>query len=280
MTLTSERCEICHANRWRRVQTTMPGPEVAICDGCGSVFSLSDVPPATGVCSSPPDETIRDFQGYAPSAFVGSVYDKVLRKCVPLGGDALDIGCFEGAFLAFLRSLGFAPYGLELQSAMAAFCREQGLAVSAGVFPHAVPDDILRHKFDLITALECTCYWEDFDRCASTLWECLKPGGYFLVKLLQGTSPYYDGRHAYSDRVNHFRALLNVDAFKILMERHGFAFVDAAAHTYIYDRRRYHPNPMLRQVYRQWIRAKSAWAAIAWPKAKWDKVVLVFRKPE
>ena len=59
MTLTSERCEICHANRWRRVQTTMPGPEVAICDGCGSVFSLSDVPPATGVCSSPPDETIR-----------------------------------------------------------------------------------------------------------------------------------------------------------------------------------------------------------------------------
>ena len=272
------QCEVCDGSEWRRVKTTMPGPTVDICKRCLCVYSLSDVPPATGVCSSPPEETRRSFAGYDPSKYLNSGYHKVIRNHIPLGGASLDIGCFDGAFPAYLKTLGFDAYGLELQADMAAFCRDNGLPVYPGAFPHDVPEQIACRKYDFISALECTCYWTDFNLCASRLHDMLNDGGRFLVKLMQGTSHYYDGRHAYSERVHNFRALLNVDAFKVLMTRHGFDCVSATPFAYIFDRRRYHPNRALRHMYGNWIRARSAWAALTWPARKWDKVVMVFRR--
>ncbi|MCA9256086.1 MAG: methyltransferase domain-containing protein, partial [Phycisphaerales bacterium] len=132
---------------------------------------------SSDVVSVPADAAIREFSAYNLGVYQNGSCDRILRAHVPSRGRALDIGCFDGAFVAFLASRGFHASGLEMQEDMVAFCRRQGLTVSAGMFPHALPEELLKERFDLITSLESAYYWDDLERCAESLNALLNPDG-------------------------------------------------------------------------------------------------------
>jgi SAM-dependent methyltransferase len=276
--MTISTCEICGHSELQRLRPGAPGPEVAVCVQCATVFNLSDVATASGVVSSPPDETILGFKGYKTNEFVGSAYDRILNGLLAPGRRVLDIGCFDGRFLAFARERGCEPWGLELQLKMAEFCRAQGLHVHAGRFPDDIPEKLIVQSFDLITAIECTCYWRQWDECMNVIRNWITPGGHLMIKLNQGTSRYYNGTVSWSERVGNFHAMLNVNALDILGRRHGLRRVAHQPLAYIFDRRRYHPSAPKRLLYRNWLRMKSAWSAMTWPAQTWDKIVVLLQK--
>lgn len=57
-----------------------------------------------------------------------AVYEPLVRAC---GGPILDLGCGRGEWLQLLRHWGVEASGVDLEPAMVARCREQGLAVEA-----------------------------------------------------------------------------------------------------------------------------------------------------
>ncbi len=251
---------------------------IAICPRCETVYNLTVPGAASGAMSIPAETAIRGFEGYDPQAFVDGVYDKMLRRILIPGCRVLDIGCFDGRFLAFVREKGGEPIGIEMQGEMATFCRQQGLRVYAGRIPDEMPADLCDASFDLITAIESTGYWRDWNGCMSTIFRLLKPGGHLMIKLNQGTSRYYDGTISYAERLGGFHAMLNLRALGIIGERHGFCIESYRPLAYIFDRRRYHPTPPLRLLYRNWLRLKSIWAAKFWRVEDWDKIVVLFRR--
>ncbi|HPF39495.1 MAG TPA: methyltransferase domain-containing protein [Phycisphaerae bacterium] len=278
MTERAHYCQACHGSTLRPMGGGPSEPSVAICADCGTVYNRASRDVSSDVVSVPAEAAIREFSAYNLGAYQNGSCDRILRAHVPPRGRALDIGCFDGAFVAFLKSRGFDAFGLEMQEDMVAFCRRQGLAVSAGMFPHALPEEMLRGRFDLITSLESAYYWDDLESCAESLNTLLNADGHVMIKLVQGTSDYFSEVRRYDERTRDFRSLLNIRALRALLSRYGFDFVAATPHAYIHDRRRYHPNPILRCWYRNWNRLRSLWAAKMWPPEKWDKIVVLFRK--
>jgi len=136
----------------------------------------------------------------------------------------LDVGCGEGAFLAFLRDLGYTNlYGFDISPENVAICHRLGLefvrpfdALQIDEFPG--PEG----GFDAIFALDLIEHLPK-ERAAEFLEKVrarLRPGGYVVLQtpnagyLLAGYHRYYDLSHEFILTEKSARDLLMVAGFR------------------------------------------------------------------
>ena len=124
-----------------------------------------------------------------------AVYEP-LARCS--GGPVLDLGCGRGEWLGLLRDWGLQATGVDLEPAMVALCRQQGLAVEGHDAIAA-----LRHCADaslgMVSALHLVEHLP-FDVLTELVRESqrvLRPGGFLLMEtpnaenLLVGANDFY-----------------------------------------------------------------------------------------
>ncbi len=159
------------------------------------------------------------------SPFV-STYRRMYYRTIPFSdkGKVLDIGCGNGNYLAWLKTLGWAVHGVEPDEASAKFAaQEYGIDTFCG--------DLLDAHYPG-SFFDCITMWHSLEhshRPLETLKEVnriLKPNGFVLIsapnidsmeaKLLKGNSFLFDvPRHLYDFSPRTLGAMLNKTGFTV-----------------------------------------------------------------
>lgn len=93
-------------------------------------------------------------------------------------GKILYIGCGNGAFLSFMKSIGWQTYGVEISSKAVEIARNNGHEVLEGVLNHAnYPSDF----FDSITLNNVLEHIAEPTELLKEIYRILKPGGEIIV---------------------------------------------------------------------------------------------------
>ena len=227
---TPPRCVVCGGDRVARsFEAVEPGFGVLTCPDCG----LGRTWPAL------PGDKIGDYysQEYygrenvrfnplfeAMTRVFQSRRARVLHNRVPRG-PVLDVGCGRGFLLAYLRTLGYEPHGLEL-SEHAAWHARNRLKLDV------VTDDFLTapHQSERFNAVVFWHTLEHFPKpaeCVARAAELLRPGGLVAIAV-----PNYDslqarffGRHWFHLDVPRHYFHFGPKALESLLSRHRFRVV-------------------------------------------------------
>jgi SAM-dependent methyltransferase len=224
-------CPFCHHSKailFKSNQRTKNGSAKNIykCDECGILYPRPRLGYQESVeAFSGQDTNNRDlFNGKDPLSPVhkDDYVVKLLRKYTPLKGDALDIGAFDGRFCYILESIGYKSYGIETQENVAKYARQKGLRVFTGAFPQAIPEDLAKLKFDLITVMEALYYFIDLRESLFKIGDMIKDDGFLLVKCHQGNSRYYDKNSYFFRYGDAVQGIPTVSSLKYCLEKSGF----------------------------------------------------------
>jgi SAM-dependent methyltransferase len=152
---------------------------------------------------------------------------KIAKKYTKCSGNALDIGTFSGRFCFILGSLGFKAYGIEPQKNAVESAKKYGLEVFWGSFPDTVPQEILRRKYDLVSALDSIYYVDDIEKTLRIINGILSDDGLLLIKCHQGYSRYYyDETHSYFLRCgDNVQWISTVESLRYYLRLAGFKIV-------------------------------------------------------
>lgn len=124
----SPSCPIC-AGSDTRLRYPLVECDLYECSNCGHLFSRLRAgvePEAYG-----DDYYLERHREYFENPDV-ALFERTLGRLEchwKPGGNVVDVGCGNGNWLAFLRSRGYRPYGVETSHAAAAAARERGLEV-------------------------------------------------------------------------------------------------------------------------------------------------------
>ena len=118
---------------------------------------------------------------------IGRIGLRVMRRVrkPPLEkvGRVLDIGCSSGDYLAYLRTLGWEVYGVELDEEAARYARENfGIDVRAGAAEHTLkefPDE----SFDVVTMWHVLEHLFDPSSVLAEVHRILRPGGILMLEM-------------------------------------------------------------------------------------------------
>lgn len=93
-------------------------------------------------------------------------------------GRLLDLGCGPGTFSVAARARGWTTLGLDINAASVAHCRERGLEVLAGAFPHP---DLAGRTFDVVAMNDFLEHLTDPAGALRTVRQLLAPGGLVFI---------------------------------------------------------------------------------------------------
>jgi len=150
-----------------------------------------------------------------------------LQKYVPKGR-ILDVGCYVGTFLCFLREQGWEVVGVELDARAVRFAEEEfGLTILNDALESL---DTFQHhdSFDAITMLHLIEHLDDPASILGVVRRMLKPGGVLVVE-----TPTFDsfmfkllGKRERSLSCNGHIVFYTVDTLSRLFARIGFEVVE------------------------------------------------------
>jgi 2-polyprenyl-3-methyl-5-hydroxy-6-metoxy-1,4-benzoquinol methylase len=141
-------------------------------------------------------------------------------------GSALDIGCSSGDYLAYLQTLGWEVYGIELDEEAARYAREHfGIPVSVGTAERALsafPDESL----DVVTMWHVLEHLFDPSSVLAQVHRVLRPGGILMLEMPNSDSlwasilgeywfPLEIPRHLYHFTPPTLRAMLTKTGFRL-----------------------------------------------------------------
>jgi SAM-dependent methyltransferase len=152
-------------------------------------------------------------------------YWKFLTRWVMSGGNALDIGTFNGSFCHTLGSLGFRAYGLEPQIEAVKYARKHGLNVYPGSFPDNIPAELNQKRFVLISLMECIYYLEDLKHSLQIINQMLTDDGCVLIKCHQGYSKYYNDNSYFSRYGDYVQGIPSLSSLDYCLKKTGFEIV-------------------------------------------------------
>jgi SAM-dependent methyltransferase len=179
--------------------------------------------------------------GLALNTFKRRMYQNVLalirKYCAP-PATLLDIGCAYGGFLLEAREAGYAVFGSDIvpnavqhvQSfhipAQLSFCIGDVSLVKEGTL-------------DILTCLDCNCYWYDQSLQIREAFNKLKPGGYLAMRVVDKSWLFAIGLRLHSiDRrlaqrfmaqaVNDHRFSMPIQSMLRLMTSQGFTIAHAS----------------------------------------------------
>jgi SAM-dependent methyltransferase len=274
------KCEICLQSKFSDLKTAYSTPKFLICNNCKAIYFKNRQFKGIKHQSIPAHIIINNFRGY-DNRYLDSLIHGFICENIGIRSKLLDIGCYDGRLIHFTNQLDFDSYGVELQPEMVEFCRKNNLKVYHGIFPHAMPKELIEQKYDVITSFESIYYWDSFDKCVGMIYELLNNKGYFLVKLNQGTSILYNRKHPINERTGDFSVMLNKRALEILFGRHGFKLVSYKAFAYCWDGQRYIDYSKVRKlIVNTWFKIKSILTKYFCAPEEWDKILLLFQKKD
>lgn len=150
-----------------------------------------------------------------------------LQKYVPRGR-ILDVGCYVGTFLCFLREQGWEVVGVELDARAVRFAEQEfGLTILNDALE--LLDTVQHHdSFDAITMLHLIEHLDDPASILGVVRRMLKPGGVLVVE-----TPTFDslmfkllGKRERSLSCNGHIVFYTVDTLSRLLARIGFEIVE------------------------------------------------------
>lgn len=93
---------------------------------------------------------------------------------VPKGGEILDIGCFDGGFLAGIANL-YKCYGIEIHPQARARAEQNRVSIVGEDFSD------IRGEFDCVTAIDVIEHVENPEHFLSQVLSVVRPGGWALI---------------------------------------------------------------------------------------------------
>ena len=115
----------------------------------------------------------------------GRLFDailRVLREVAPREGSLLDIGCSYGSFLERARNEGYRVRGVDIVPEAVDYVRSLGIACDRAA---SVADlDIPASSQDVISVLDCNCYWPNHRRELRAIRALLHPGGLLVMRVV------------------------------------------------------------------------------------------------
>ncbi|MBC8263644.1 MAG: class I SAM-dependent methyltransferase [Anaerolineales bacterium] len=98
-------------------------------------------------------------------------------------GSILDIGCASGDYLAYLCSLGWKVYGIELDEGAARYARERfGIDVRAGTAEHTL-NEFPDMSFDVVTMWHVLEHLFDPSLVLAQVHRVLRPSGILMLEM-------------------------------------------------------------------------------------------------
>ena len=149
-----------------------------------------------------------------------------LQQFVPKGR-ILDVGCYVGTFLCFLREQGWQAMGVELDDRAVQFARQEfGLKIINDAL-ESLDAGHYHDSFDAVTMLHLIEHLDDPFSMLAVVWHLLKPGGVLVVE-----TPTFDslmfkllGRRERSLSCNGHIVFYTVDTLSRLLVKNGFEVV-------------------------------------------------------
>ena len=149
-----------------------------------------------------------------------------LQKYVPKGR-ILDVGCYVGTFLRFLREQGWDITGVELDARAVRFAQQEfGLTILNEAL-ESLDTDRYHDSFDAVTMLHLIEHLDDPASMLDAVFRLLKPGGILVVE-----TPIYNslmfkllGKRERSLSCNGHIVFYTVDTLLRLLTRIGFEVV-------------------------------------------------------
>lgn len=106
---------------------------------------------------------------------------EALRTLLPAGRAGIELGAGTGRFAAPLD----VRFGIEPSQAMAIIAQQRGIEVAAGVAEHL---PVCSLRFDFALMVTTVCFLDDLDTSFKEVYRVLKPGGMFLIGLIDRDS--------------------------------------------------------------------------------------------
>lgn len=159
----------------RQLDVVLPGGSLYRCDGCGLQFRSPQLTKAALDAL---------YRGGSPDAWAASEdirIDWSLARDVITGerhdGDVLDIGCWDGRFLASLPST-WRRFGVEINAGASARAAERGISIVGNDVAQVAS---LGHRFDVVTAFDVI---EHVNNPLAFLSDCaaiMRPGASLII---------------------------------------------------------------------------------------------------
>lgn len=202
------------------------------CTHCGLMY-LNPRPGEQEMLTYYPPEyqaAMRQVLQEVRESHIGRIGLRIMRhvRKPPLAevGSALDIGCSSGDYLAYLRTLGWEVYGIELDEEAARYAREHfGIDVRAGAAEQVLsgfPDE----SFDVVTMWHVLEHLFDPSLVLAEVQRVLRPGGILMLEMPNFDSlwasvlgeywfPLEIPRHLYHFAPPTLRAMLTKTGFRL-----------------------------------------------------------------
>lgn len=230
-------CEACRApmQRDEAVERAIGKPAeqpLWFCAACGhrQVAPIPDLETIVSYYNYSPEDVARhgiQHDWTAGTDRIAPTYARRLKRvwCDRLrGAELLDVGYGNGMFLRAAYKMGFRVTGIDPDSRFFEPdfpCRLSQRHLARDVFPN--------ESFDVIAAHHVLEHVANVEETVGTVFELLKPGGYFLVELpheirslikrLRRTLTNY--RYTYRSIYQHLR-YYSSDSLALMLSRHGF----------------------------------------------------------
>lgn len=227
-------CPFCNhqdSHIFRKNQRTKSGEsrDIVICNECGLLYpdSRMDINEIQEYLRS----TDTNQTGFSFGDPLGCAAQelknwKFIQHWVrPEDANALDIGTFDGSFCRILEMLGFRAFGLEPQLEAVNHARKYGINVYAGSFPDAIPDELNRNKYALISLMECIYYLADLRLSLQSINQMLIDNGCLLIKCHQGYSRYYEKNSFFSRYGDYVQGIPSLASLHHCLGKTGFKIV-------------------------------------------------------
>ena len=112
------------------------------------------------------------------------LFDAILRTLGELAPakSLLDVGCSYGTFLLRAQAAGYTVRGVDIVPDAVEYVRGLGIACDRAASVSDV--DVSEGSFDVITVLDCNCYWRDHRRELRAIYARLRPGGVLAMRVV------------------------------------------------------------------------------------------------
>ncbi len=108
---------------------------------------------------------------------------QLLRKHCPPPATLLDVGCGYGGFLVEAKGAGYKVSGFDILPEAVAYVGSRGIPTTLS-FSIKDVQNIPDESLDIVTCLDCNCYWPDQRAELQSALAKLKYGGYLAMRVV------------------------------------------------------------------------------------------------
>lgn len=156
-----------------------------------------------------------------------------VASLLPNSGNILDVGCFNGFVLEYIKKMGnYEAFGVDASSQAVDACKNKGLNVALADLEKGIPFE--DNFFDGVIGLEIIEHLADTDHFLKEIYRVLKPGGKLLLSTpnalslprriltLIGINPYFEASFSFPPNMAGHLRFFTPKILKGLLEVRGF----------------------------------------------------------